>query len=43
MFCQAPDPDADAEVGKGDDDAHGRDDPQVPRLLVHLQVAYWHV
>ena len=32
----APDPDANGEVGEGDNDAKGGDDPQVPGLLVHL-------
>ena len=31
-----PDPYADGEVGEGDNDAKGGDDPQVPGLLVHL-------
>ena len=32
----APDPYTDGEVGEGDNDANGGDDPQVPGLLVHL-------
>ena len=36
MFCQVPNPDADAEVGESDDNSDCGDDSKVPGLLVNL-------